>query len=828
MRERAIALWVMALVGLGCGDTSEASHEDAALPGDAHAATDGSDASEGPDASDGDLGAPDDATPDTAPPPPPEPAPVAAAEEGVPVVVDHWMVAMLADTDPIASLLDVDVFELPGSGLDQGLYWTQSKTGENGSFNLPGLGQVYYAAAVVSVEEATWAVARLDGVSTVYFGGRRQPGDVYNSKKHRVPLRLEAGENLIVLRGVRRGSAPQVAIELRSHELVFNDVDRIVPDLEVAPPHAQWIGLPILNLTDVPLTGALARVVASEHLEGTETAIPSIGPGASVQIPFALTATDALPTDGTPIVATLRVEAPGLEWSYELETEIPTRELGSGAVVRRTFRSAMDRSAQYYAVREPPAVEEGKQYGLVLSLHGAGVGAKGQAGSYGAKDWAYVVAATNRRPFGFDWEAFGRLDGLEVLDTAQGSLPIDPTRVFVTGHSMGGHGTWQFGTLFPGRFAVVGPSAGWISFASYTGPPFPTGPFGWASLSSNTLNMKTNLANRAVYGIHGTADDNVPVGQLEQMVSELTPIVDDLHTHFEEGAGHWWDGELGVGADCVDWPPLFDLMSERTLDPFELDFHFTSPGAWVSPRHSYVALRSSNTPAQVMTVTSVHDPAAATVTVTATNVRSLSLDGEALAGKGITAALVDGKDVPLAPGPVAVGPQDGKRPSVHGPLIQAFMRPFCLVWADGGPPQYRWYAAHMLSTWNIIGNGTGCAIPYSMLTGELRAAHNIIYLGVPPGDVPLPAGMPMTWDELAVTVDGQDHDAAALGFVFPEGDRLSAVLVTTRTHEYLLYRVVPFSSRFWVPDWLVWADGGLAQAGFFDGDWALDPSLTVP
>jgi hypothetical protein len=49
---------------------------------------------------------------------------------------------------------------------------------------------------------------------------------------------------------------------------------------------------------------------------------------------------------------------------------------------------------------------------LVLSLHGAGVQGIGQAQAYSPKDWAYLIAPTNRRPFGFDWEEWGRRNGL--------------------------------------------------------------------------------------------------------------------------------------------------------------------------------------------------------------------------------------------------------------------------------------------------------------------------------------------------------------------------------------------------------------------------------
>src|SRR5262249_33534960 len=110
---------------------------------------------------------------------------------------------------------------------------------------------------------------------------------------------------------------------------------------------------------------------------------------------------------------------------------------------KRTFVSAIDGSVQYYAVQPAHPEPSGPPPGLILSLHGAAVEAMGQADCYSSKSWAHVVAPTNRRPYGFDWEDWGRLDALEVLEQARRELKTDPRRTWLTGHSMGGHGTWH-------------------------------------------------------------------------------------------------------------------------------------------------------------------------------------------------------------------------------------------------------------------------------------------------------------------------------------------------------------------------------------------------
>ena len=71
-----------------------------------------------------------------------------------------------------------------------------------------------------------------------------------------------------------------------------------------------------------------------------------------------------------------------------------------------------------------------------LSVHGAEVEAINQARAYKLKDWGVIVAPTNRRPRGFNWEDWGRIDALEVLDIDQKRFKPNPQKIYLTGHSM--------------------------------------------------------------------------------------------------------------------------------------------------------------------------------------------------------------------------------------------------------------------------------------------------------------------------------------------------------------------------------------------------------
>ncbi|MFT5129323.1 MAG: lysophospholipase L1-like esterase/predicted esterase [Rhodothermales bacterium] len=145
-----------------------------------------------------------------------------------------------------------------------------------------------------------------------------------------------------------------------------------------------------------------------------------------------------------------------------------------------------------YRQQDPVAIEAGKKYPLVLFLHGAGgrgddnVGQLRDAGMVGmlAKQGfrenfpCYFVAP--QVPKGKRWvEVHWGLDAhgmpetpgdqlrmaLEVVDGMLKSHPIDSSRVYVTGLSMGGFGTWDALQRRPELFAAAYPVCGGADIA---------------------------------------------------------------------------------------------------------------------------------------------------------------------------------------------------------------------------------------------------------------------------------------------------------------------------------------------------------------------------
>ncbi len=288
------------------------------------------------------------------------------------------------------------------------------------------------------------------------------------------------------------------------------------------------------------------------------------------------------------------------------ESKIFLRVVLTSENQKHTFISRIDGSVQYYSINparnndSSPAYRTGGPKALFLSVHGASVEALNQSSSYYAKTWGHIVSPTNRRPYGFNWEDWGRIDAMEVYNISIKTLNIDPSRIYLTGHSMGGHGTWHLGATFPDKFAAIGPSSGWISFWSYRVREKNENPNEMekmimrASNSSDTYGLAENYKQLGVYVIHGSDDDNVPVTESRNMVEQLKKNHVDFVYHEQPKAGHWWDVSDEDGADCVDWAPLCDFFSRHSLPQNEMvrEIVFTTANPGISAHNHWLSIEA--------------------------------------------------------------------------------------------------------------------------------------------------------------------------------------------------------------------------------------------
>lgn len=741
-----------------------------------------------------------------------------------PYTADTWLISATRGSDVRRFEYAREALAFPSAGTDdRGYVWIEHTPDEEGQFPDDLVQTMVYAASQITNEEPLRLVARLDSID-VRIDGYTYPGDPYRHGEARLAITLQPGTHPVWARGPNDRGRQRVQLWQTENEVWLNTNDITRPDILRNETQTLYLGLPLLNLTGGQADDVSAEVVNSPYFEATVRPIRPIPADGMTQIGFELRVKGPIPEDVDTATVTLAVTSPSLEADYVVEYGLQVVE--GDEPYRRTFVSAMDESIQTYAIRPPTEVFPRQTYALALSLHGAGVRALGQARAYGPKDWAYIVAATNRRRFGFDWQDWGRLDALEVLDEALAHLPIDPLQVHLTGHSMGGHGTWHLGVLYPDLFGVVGPSAGWRSFASYGGEARYSGAYVQARAHNDTLNYKRNFTGGSVYIIHGSNDNNVPVEQARTMFGELAGIPKDLEYHEEPGAGHWWDGYPEPGAACVDWPPMFELMRQRPRRANALSFDFISPSPWVSAQRSFVRINAAIDPLADVEVGS--RLRGTEVTVTSTNVASMTLDLAVLRSEGVTSVVVDGQQADLTLDAFTVG-RAAKRPGQHGPVKEAMFAPFCFVYPDESAARSiaREAVTYLMGTWSIIGNGAACAVPFSQR--DALGDANRIYIGVPSDQLDVPQAIPFTWSADRIQLDSLEIEDASIRIVFPEEDRLAVALFATAGSEWLLRRFAPFNSRAAFPDFSIEVvrsdEPFLGPSGFFDQNWAFNPDF---
>lgn len=282
---------------------------------------------------------------------------------------------------------------------------------------------------------------------------------------------------------------------------------------------------------------------------------------------------------------------------------------------------------------------------------------------------------------------------------------------------MGGHGTWQLGALFPDRFAAIGPSAGWISFGTYaaTGMPSATNALARmlsrAAASGDTLLMATNFLDEGVYILHGSADDNVPVSEARHMDKVLAGFHHDFIYHEQPGVGHWWDISDEPGADCVDWPPMFDFFAHHAIPPDDglRRIRFVTVNPAVSARSHWVTIVAQEHSLLPSAVDLQCDPGKRRIVGTTTNVARLVLALPSLTPGSSLRLELDGQKIENIPWPgvvegysapaLLVAKQDNrwqlqsafpsfeKNPLRSGPFREAFRNHLVFVYATQGTPE---------------------------------------------------------------------------------------------------------------------------------------------
>lgn len=210
-----------------------------------------------------------------------------------------------------------------------------------------------------------------------------------------------------------------------------------------------------------------------------------------------------------------------------------------------------------YRLFIPANYSESKKYPLVLTLHGVG---ESGTDNYSqllntrlATSWADPVNQINYPCFVLSPQTNSGWDNIPVMETISKILDslineftIDSNRLYVTGLSMGGVGTWAIITHFPNLFAAAIPMCG-----------------------SGNPGIVTAESVTPIWNFHGTVDNIIPVGRSREMIGALESIGRSVvYTHCQI-------------TNCLGLPDsTIEMYIKSHADLFYTEYEFGTHNIW--------------------------------------------------------------------------------------------------------------------------------------------------------------------------------------------------------------------------------------------------------
>ena len=216
----------------------------------------------------------------------------------------------------------------------------------------------------------------------------------------------------------------------------------------------------------------------------------------------------------------------------------PTGGRTPGTQVSQGFSNVVRKPVHYrYWLYLPKDYAGGeKRWPLMLYLHG--VGERGDDLSLlkkngppmlieQGKDFPFIVVSPQcRQDVWWDTDELNAL-----LDEVIARYAVDEDRVYLTGLSMGGYGTWALACQYPKRFAAIAPiCGGGIQYLA-----------------------KKHLKNTPVWAFHGAKDSLVVPAESQRMVEAIQQAGGDATLTVYPNAGHDSWTETYNNPKLYDW-----------------------------------------------------------------------------------------------------------------------------------------------------------------------------------------------------------------------------------------------------------------------------------
>jgi poly(3-hydroxybutyrate) depolymerase len=212
--------------------------------------------------------------------------------------------------------------------------------------------------------------------------------------------------------------------------------------------------------------------------------------------------------------------------------------------LHKAYLSKVDNTLQPYRVFVPAGYDGSKSYPLVVALHGMGGDENSIFESYPpggpsvvkaqAEQRGYLVVCPKGRGTADMYLAKAEQDVLDVLAEMRRVYKVDGQRIYLTGHSMGGYGTWSLSQAHPDLFAALAPISG----------------------GGNTAGM-VKIAAIPQYVTHGDNDKTVPVERSREMVAAAKAAHTEIVYNEVKGGSH-------ISVATPAWPEIFAFFDAHS------------------------------------------------------------------------------------------------------------------------------------------------------------------------------------------------------------------------------------------------------------------------
>ncbi len=562
-----------------------------------------------------------------------------------------------------------------------------------------------------------------------------------------------------------------------------------------------------------------------------------------------------------------KIHAPLMEYEeLMLERQGKTGRVRSYGFVRLAYRDETDGSPQFCRAYLPPGYDPAKRWPLVVQLHGYNPANPVYVRWWGASDRHPGIDAEFEGHQGVVYlEAHGRgntqyigmgdADVLRAIAEAKRLFSVDDDRVYLTGDSMGGWGTWNVGTRHPDVFAAIAPVFGGVDYHSTMSEEelarlLPVERF--ANEKQSSWAMADGLLNVPVFVHHGDADQAVSVEYSRWAMRLLQRWGYDVR--YREYPGRVHEALQGHNANMsIDW--------------------FLQHRRQAAPRH--VRLRSGelrNAKAYWVSVLQAASPLAFMLVdaeVVDRNVIRLDTDNVVDVALSPPAGLVDAakpvtvvwngkaREVRLESGTARLA-AEGYAPAallksarLPGSIADFTATPFAIVVGTSSRDREmvalcRQKAQAFVDAWRDWQKQEPRVFQDTAVTDADLARYSLLLVGGADANrvsAKLAARLPLQVAKDGVTIDGKAFPAtdAAVQFLYPNplnAERYVWVVAGTSTDGFYFADVRPTG----LPDWdYVVADGRFAAfgqkasplqarvvSGTFDSSWRYREELAVP